>query len=113
MYSALTIMETEPQHVETLWDNAEYMRKGLKELGYNTGQSNTPIIPVIIGEQYRTVLTWGALIEEGVYTNPVIPPATPPNGSLLRTSYTATHRREHLDRALAGFKAVGERLDII
>jgi 7-keto-8-aminopelargonate synthetase-like enzyme len=111
--AALDIIETEQQHVESLWENAEYMRKGLLELGYNLGNSNTPIIPVIIGEEYRTVLAWAALIEEGVYTNPVVPPATPPNASLLRTSYTATHRTEHLDRALRGFKLVGERLDLI
>lgn len=111
--TALDIIESEPQHVESLWDNCEYMRKGLKELGYNTGESNSPIIPVIIGDEYRTALTWAALIEEGVYTNPVIPPATPPNQAILRTSYTATHEKEHLDRALAAFKVVGERLDLI
>lgn len=110
---ALDIIETESQHVESLWENAEYMRSGLKELGYNTGNSNTPIIPVIIGDEIKTALVWGSLIEEGVYTNPVIPPATPPNGSLLRTSYTATHRKEHLDRALRGFKIVGDRFDLI
>ncbi|MBZ0299726.1 MAG: aminotransferase class I/II-fold pyridoxal phosphate-dependent enzyme [Anaerolineae bacterium] len=110
---ALDIIETEPQHVENLWDNADYMRKGLKTMGYNTGQSNTPIIPVILGEDFRVALAWHALIEEGVYTNPVVPPATPPNGGLLRTSYTATHRKEHLDRALTAFKVVGERLDFI
>jgi len=111
--AALDIIESEPQHVENLWDNAEYMRKGLSDLGYNTGGSNTPIIPVILGEDFRVALAWAALIEEGVYTNPVVPPATPPNGGLLRTSYTATHTKEHLDRALRAFKTVGERLDLI
>jgi 8-amino-7-oxononanoate synthase len=111
--AALDIIETEPQHVENLWDNAEYMRKGLKDMGYETGNSNTPIIPVILGEDFRVGLAWHALIQEGVYTNPVVPPATPPKGGLLRTSYTATHRKEHLDRALHSFKVVGERLDFI
>jgi 8-amino-7-oxononanoate synthase len=111
--AALNIVESESQHVENLWDNAEYMRKGLKELGYNTLNSNTPIIPVVTGTDFQTGLAWNALIEEGVYTNPVVPPATPPNGGILRTSYTATHRREHLDKALRAFKAVGERLDLI
>jgi len=111
--AALNIIESEPHHVENLWDNAEYMRKGLKELGYNTLNSNTPIIPVVTGTDFQTGLAWNALIEEGVYTNPVVPPATPPNGGILRTSYTATHRREHLDRALRAFKVVGERLDLI
>jgi 8-amino-7-oxononanoate synthase len=111
--AALDIIETESQHVENLWDNAEYMRKGFNELGYNTGTSNTPIIPVITGPDFVTGLAWAALIEEGVYTNPVVPPATPPNGGLLRTSYTATHKKEHLDKALHAFKVVGERLDLI
>jgi 8-amino-7-oxononanoate synthase len=111
--AALDIMETEPQHVETLWKNADYMRDGFKALGFNTGHSTTPIIPVILGEDYRVALAWNALIHEGVYTNPVVPPATPPKGGLLRTSYTATHRKEHLDRALDAFKLVGERLDLI
>jgi 8-amino-7-oxononanoate synthase len=111
--AALTIIETEPQHVENLWDNADYMRAGFKKLGYNTGNSNTPIIPVILGDDLRTALAWGALIEEGVYTNPVVPPGVPTGGSLLRTSYMATHRQEHLDKALRGFKVVGERLDLI
>lgn len=110
---ALSIMETEPEHVQRLWENADYMRAGFRRLGYDTGNSNTPIIPIIIRDQYRTVLAWHALIDEGVYTNPVLPPGVPPNSSLLRTSYMATHRREHLDRALEAFKIVGERLDLV
>jgi len=111
--TALEIMETEPEHVESLWDNAEYMRKGLKELGYDTGNSNTPIIPILLREDFRTVLAWHALIEEGVYTNPVLPPGVPPGSSLLRTSYMASHKKEHLDKALQGFAVVGERLDLV
>ena len=111
--AALDIIETEPKHVQRVWKNAEYMRKGLKRLGYDTFNSQTPIIPVKIGEQFRTGLTWAALIEEGVYTNPVVPPATPPNQALLRTSYIATHRKEHLDRALIAFENVGRNLDLI
>ncbi|MFN8447909.1 MAG: aminotransferase class I/II-fold pyridoxal phosphate-dependent enzyme [Anaerolineae bacterium] len=93
---ALDIMETEPEHVENLWDNAEHMRRGLKDLGYDTGKSNTPIIPILIRDDFRTVLAWHALIDQGVYTNPVVPPGVPPGSSLLRTSYMATHRRNIL-----------------
>jgi 7-keto-8-aminopelargonate synthetase-like enzyme len=106
-------METEPEIVQRAWDNAEFMRNGLKRLGYNTGRSNTPIVPVIIGDDFRTVMAWHALIEEGVYTNPVVPPGVPPRSSLLRTSYMASHTREHLERALHAFEVVGTRLDLV
>lgn len=110
---ALEIIETEPERVQKLWENAGYMRENLRALGFNVASSNTPIIPVLIRDDMRTALAWRALIEAGVYTNPVVPPAVPPNHSLLRTSYMATHTREHLDRALASFKKVGEDLDLI
>lgn len=110
---ALEIMESEPQHVINLWQNADYMRANLDAMGYDTGSGNTPIIPVILGDDFRVALAWHALIDAGVYTNPVVPPATPPGAGLLRTSYTATHRREHLDQALQVFREVGERLDLI
>ena len=111
--AALDIIETEPEHVQRLWDNANYMRAGLHRLGYDTGPSETPIIPLMIRDDYRTVLAWHALIEAGVYTNPVVPPGVPPNGSLLRTSYMATHTKEQLDRALRGLEIVGRNLDLI
>lgn len=110
---ALDIIENEPELIQRLWDNAGYMRENLKALGYDTAQSNTPIIPILIRDEVRTVLAWRALIEAGVYTNPVIPPGVPPNNSLLRTSYMASHTRDQLDRALAAFKIVGEQLDLI
>jgi len=111
--AALDIIENEPGHVQRLWDNAEYMRAGLKRLGYDTGTSNTPVIPLIIRDDYRTVLAWHALIEEGVYTNPVVAPGVPPNSALLRTSYMATHTTDHLDRALRALEVVGHNLDLI
>lgn len=111
--AALDIIESEPEHVQRLWDNAEYMRAGLKRLGYDTGTSNTPVIPLFIRDDYRTVLAWHALIEEGVYTNPVVAPGVPPNSALLRTSYMATHTTDHLDRALRALEVVGHNLDLI
>lgn len=111
--TALEIIKTEPERIDRLWENAVYMRDGLREMGYDVGPSNTPIVPVIIGDDFRTMVAWHALINEGVYTNPVGPPGVPPNQSLLRTSYMATHQREHLDRALAGFAVVGKNLGLI
>lgn len=111
--AALEIMETDTSRTEQLWENATFLRTGLKALGYNIGNSQTPVIPVIIGDEYRTGIAWRALIENGVYTNPVVPPGVPPKQSLLRTSVTATHTREMLERALVGFEIVGHNLDLI
>ncbi|MCI0713582.1 MAG: aminotransferase class I/II-fold pyridoxal phosphate-dependent enzyme [Chloroflexi bacterium] len=111
--AALDIIENEPEYVHRVMENADYMRTGLRRLSYDIGTSNTAIIPLIIGDDIRTVLAWRALINEGVYTNPVLPPGVPPNKSLLRTSYMATHTREHLDRALKALEIVGENLDLI
>lgn len=111
--AALDIIETEPEHVQRVWDNADYMRVGLAELGYDIGNSATPIIPLIIGDPFETSRMWFSLIEHGVYTNPVVPPAAPVGASLLRTSYTATHRQQHLDQALQAFRIVGEQHGLI
>lgn len=111
--AALEIMENEPQHVEQLWDNGYKMLDGLRSLGFNTGKTETPIIPVIIGEPEPTFLTWRLLYERGLYTNPVMPPAVPHGQSLLRTSYMATHKPEQLDRALDIMAGVGRQLGLI
>jgi len=111
--ACLDIIEANPQIVDQLWANANYMRAHLIEMGFDVGQSNTPIIPIIIRDDLRTVLAWRALADAGVYTNPVLPPGVPANMSLLRTSYTATHTRAHLDRALEIFADVADRLDLI
>lgn len=111
--AALEIMETEPHHVEQLWDNGNKMLNGLKNLGFNTGNTQTPIIPVIIGENEPTFLTWKLLFERGLYTNPVVSPGVPPGQSLLRTSYMATHTEEQLDCALDIMADVGRQLGLI
>ncbi len=111
--AALEIMETEPQHVEQLWDNGNKMLEGLNGLGFNTGNTQTPIIPIIIGEDEPTFLTWRVLFERGLYTNPVRTPAVPRGQSCLRTSYMATHTEEQLDCALEIMGDVGRQLGLI
>jgi 8-amino-7-oxononanoate synthase len=111
--AALEIMETEPHHVEQLWENGNKMLRGLKNLGFNTGNTQTPIIPVIIGENEPTFLTWKLLFERGLYTNPVVSPGVPPGQALLRTSYMATHTEEQLDCALDIMASVGRQLGFI
>ena len=111
--AALEIMRSEPEHVERLSRYGAKMRGGLQSLGFNTGNSETPIVPVIIGDEMKTVFTWKALFDAGVFTNPVLPPGVPPNQSLLRTSYMATHTEEQLDRILEVFAAVGKKMGLI
>lgn len=111
--AALEIMENEPEYVERLWENGNYMLKSLQELGFNVGSTQTPIVPIIIGYDEPTFLTWKLLFERGLYTNPVVTPAVPPGQSLLRTSYMATHTREQLDRALDILATTGRQLGLI
>lgn len=111
--AALDIMENEPEYNQRLWDNVGFMQANLNRLGFNIGHSKTAVIPIIIGDDVRTALAWRALANEGVYTNPVVPPGVPPNKSLLRTSYMATHTREQLQQALQILERVGENLDLI
>ena len=111
--TALEIMETEPEHVERLWENGGYMLNCLNDMGFNTGETQTPIIPIIIGQDGPTFLTWKLLFERGLYTNPVVTPAVPPGQSMLRTSYMATHTREQLERALNILATTGRQLGLI
>lgn len=111
--AALDIMENEPEHCERLWEITERMRKGLKDMGFNTGPSVTPIIPVIIGGMEETFLAWKMCFEAGLYTNAVVDPAVPPDQCILRTSYMATHTDEQIDRALNILGEVGRELGLI
>jgi len=111
--AALQIMREEPERIERLHANADRMREGLRRSGFDIGNSETPIVPVIVGEDELTFLAWKALLEHGVYVNPVVAPATPPGRQLLRTSYMATHTDEQLDRVLEAFETVGRELAII
>jgi 8-amino-7-oxononanoate synthase len=111
--AALEVMRTEPDRVERLHANAAKMRDGLRGLGYDIGDSETPVVPVVIGDDTRTLLAWKALLEHGVYVNAVLAPATPPGRQLLRTSYMATHTDEQLDRVLEAFEAVGRELELV
>ena len=111
--AALEVMQEEPERIARVNEIGERMRAGFRQLGFEVGQSETPIIPVIIGEDTRTFMAWKALYDAGVYTNPVISPAVPPGSALLRTSYIATHTDEQLDRVLATFAEVGRGLDLI
>lgn len=111
--AALRVMKEEPERAARVNANAEKIRKGLNELGFNTGRSVTPVVPVIIGDDQLTFLTWKTLFDEGVFVNPVISPAVSPGHQLLRTSYMATHTDEQLDKVLEIFEKVGKKVGLI
>lgn len=111
--AALDIMETEPEHVKRLWQVTERMRSGLHALGFETGVSVTPIIPILIGGMEKTFIAWKMCFEAGLYTNAIVSPAVPPDQCLLRTSYMATHTDEQIDRALNILAEVGRELGLI
>ena len=111
--SALEIIENEPERRKKLMENTEYMRNNLKSMGYDVGESSTPIIPIIIGKDIKTFYMWKDLLAAGVYTNPIVSPATPPGRSLLRTSYMATHTREQLDFCLEMFDKIGHQRRVL
>jgi len=111
--AALHIMRDEPERVQRLKENADYMRQGYRQLGFDIGNSTTAVIPIIIGDLMRTIMTWKMLFEAGVFVNPVLSPGVQPGRELLRTSYMATHTREQLDTVLGAFEKVGKQMGLI
>ena len=111
--AALEVMREEPERIERVNQIADTMREEYQKLGFNTGDSVTPVIPIIIGDDELTFMTWRLLFENGVFVNPVISPAVSPGRQLLRTSYMATHTDEQLERVLGIFEKVGKELGLI
>lgn len=107
---SLKMLEENPQRIKDLLDISKYMRDGLKKLGIKIIDSTTPIIPIYVYDDEKAFLACKLLLERGVYVNPVVSPATPKGMALLRTSYTATHTKEQMDKAMHAIKEV---LDII
>jgi 8-amino-7-oxononanoate synthase len=111
--AALKIMREEPEHVERLTSIGERIRRELKALGFNIGNSVSPIIPIFIGDRPRTLMAWRSLFDAGVFVNPIISPAVPEGMDLLRTSYMATHTDEQITKVLDLYCQVGKALGLI
>ena len=112
-HAALKIIRREPERVQQLRENAVYMRRSFRELGYQIPDDPTPIIPVIIGDDVKTFQFSHRLLEEGVFVNPVICPAVPQGMQLIRTFFMATHEKRHLDRVIEAFAKVGREFGLI
>jgi len=110
---ALEIVEREPERRKQLWENTAYMKRELDNLGFDTGDSDSPIIPLVVGDDLVAFMMAVRLQELGLFVNPVITPAVPAGRAMIRTSYMATHTREHLDRALAALSKVGHDLGVL
>ncbi|HTR44665.1 MAG TPA: pyridoxal phosphate-dependent aminotransferase family protein [Thermodesulfovibrionales bacterium] len=111
--AALDIIESEPERLESLWRNTRKMLKGLKDLGFQVGPSETPIIPILVGASETAFKMAMMLQDEGVFANVAVSPAVPEGKALIRTSYMATHTEEQLDRVLAALAGVGRSMGLI
>ncbi len=111
--AALEVMHEEPERIQRVNDIALRMRQGYRELGFDTGPSVSPVVPIMIGDTMRTIAMWRGLFDAGVFVNPVLSPAVPEGQELLRTSYMATHSDEQLDQVLETFGRIGRNVGIV
>ncbi|MGQ4872197.1 MAG: aminotransferase class I/II-fold pyridoxal phosphate-dependent enzyme [Candidatus Thorarchaeota archaeon] len=111
--AAIDVLENEPEHVRTLWENREYFVKGLQEMGYDTGRSQTPIVPAIVGESSKAVALSEGLYKEGILALPIVYPMVARDAARIRNIMNSGLTKEHLDRALDAYEKVGKKLGII
>jgi 8-amino-7-oxononanoate synthase len=110
---ALDVIADEPGLRARLWANTDRFLGGLKARGFDTGPTRTPIVPVQVGAQERTFLFWRQLREEGIFVNPVLPPAVPAGRCIVRATVIASHTEAQLDRALEAFERAGTAIGLI
>lgn len=111
--AALDIIESEPERREHLWRNTHKMKAAFESLGFDCGDTETPVIPIVVGEDLDAFAFWRDLFDNGVFTNPVISPAVPPGRAMIRTSYTATQSDDLLDRVIEIVAKVGRKRGLI
>ena len=110
--AALHIMKTEPERIQHLWDVTNYALTSFRQLGFEIGNTSTPIIPLYVRDMEKTFQVTTMLFEEGVFVNPVVPPACSPNDTLIRFSLMATHTKEQVDIAIEKLVKCFKALDI-
>jgi len=110
--TAIDIISSEPQRRKKLWDNAKLLKTGLENAGFTIGPTQTPIIPVIIGEDEKCFMMWRALYEAGIFSNPVVCPAVPPGRALMRVTPMATHSTEHIKAIVRAFSECAEHIGL-
>jgi len=111
--AALEIMENEPERIAKLWENTGYAKKAFLSMGFDLGQTETPILPLYIRDDYKTFILTKLCLDNGIFVNPVVSPAVKPEETLIRFSLMATHTKEQIDRALDTIGRIGKKLSII
>jgi len=111
--AALDIMESEPERIQHLWDMTNFAREGFQSIGFDTGVSETPVIPLFIRDYIKALQMTKMLLEEGIFANPVVYPAVPKEDSLIRFSLMATHTLEQVQIAIEKMEKVAKKLDIL
>lgn len=111
--ASLSILREQPELVDKLVYNADYVRQGLRNMGYNVIDGRTAIVPVLIGDDNAAFQLWKGLYDNGVFVNVFISPATPPGKAMMRNSFMASHEQSHLDQILDVYHKVGKSIGII
>jgi len=111
--AAIDLIEQEPERIDRLWKNTNHAKQRLIDAGFITGHSETPIIPIFVGDEMKTFMMTRALLDEGVFVNPVINPAVPKGDELIRFSLMATHTIDQIDQGIDKIIGVSKQLGII
>jgi 8-amino-7-oxononanoate synthase len=111
--AALEVIDTEPQIRERLWENTRFLMENVVALGFNTGPTQTPVVPIIVGDDVLTAVYWKRLFDEGIFTNCVIAPGVPQGSQRIRMCLMATHTLEDLEKVVEVCGRVGRELGII
>ena len=111
--AALQVLSEDSERREQLWTNTRRLQAGFRALGFDTGPSETPIVPILIGPLDKTLIMWRQVFDAGIFTNPVVPPAVPPSQCRLRTSVMATHTADQIDFSVETIGRIGRELGVI
>jgi 7-keto-8-aminopelargonate synthetase-like enzyme len=110
--AAIELVKKEPQRRQALWRNCELLRTGLKKLGYSLGNSQSQILPLIVGDATKCMRLSRDLLDRGIFAHGIRPPTVPQGTSRLRITLMATHTREHIDQALSVFKEIARGMKV-
>ena len=111
--AALDVLRADTERRENLWENTRRLQEGFRHIGFDTGPSETPIVPILIGPLDKTLVMWRKVFDAGIFTNPVVPPAVPPSQCRLRTSVMATHTADQIDYCVETIGRIGKELGVI